>query len=138
MGIRLHSIISTVDDTIIKGLNVPAPESQMEKIDVVIDTFMEIVQQFPRLFSYDIVTELGLEDFDKEYIELYNAAADIVKITNLNAVYPINEFEKMDESTLEQLEVEREILWKAQQNGLSYEEACEQIEKKVRGAKNER
>lgn len=91
---------------------------------------MEIVQQFPRLFSYDIVTELGLEDFDKEYIELYNAAADIVKITNLNAVYPINEFEKMDESTLEQLEVEREILWKAQQNGLSYEEACEQIEKR--------
>ena len=138
LGIRLHSIISTVDDTIIKGLNVPAPESQMEKIDVVIDTFMEIVQQFPRLFSYDIVTELGVEDFDKEYIELYNAAADIVKITNLNAVYPINEFEKMDESTLEQLEVEREILWKAQQNGLSYEEACEQIEKKVRGAKNER
>ena len=44
----------------------------------------------------------------------------------------------MDESTLEQLEVEREILWEAQQNGLSYEEACEQIEKKVRGAKNER
>lgn len=129
LGIRLHSIISTVDDTIIKGLKVPDPKIQIEKIDVVIDIFMEIIQQFPRLFSYDIVTELGVEDFDKEYLKLYNAAADVVKITNSKAVYPISEFEKIDESMLELLELERSILWESQQKGLSYEEACELIKR---------
>lgn len=129
LGIRLHSIIATVDDTIVKGLNMPDPEIQIEKIDTVIDVFMEIVQQFPRLFSYDIVTELGVDDFDKEYIELYNRAAEIVKVTNLRAVYPINEFEKMDISTLELLAWERDLLWNAQQSGMSYDEACELIAK---------
>lgn len=127
LGIRLHSIIATIDDTLVKRLNVPDPEVQIEKIDTIIDVFMEIAQQFPRLFSYDIVTELGVDDFDKEYIDLYNAAADVVKITNLKAVYPIDEFEKMDQSTLELLDWERDVLWTAQQNGMSYEEACEMI-----------
>lgn len=127
LGIRLHSIIATIDDTIVKGLNVPDPEVQIEKIDTIIDVFMEIAQHFPRLFSYDIVTELGVDEFDKEYVDLYNVAADVVKITNLKAVYPINEFEKMDQSTLELLDWERDVLWTAQQNGMSYEEACELI-----------
>lgn len=125
LGIRLHSIIATVDDTIVKGLDVPDPEVQIEKIDNIIDVFMEVAQQFPRLFAYDIVTEFGVDDFDKEYIDLYNVAADVVKITNLRAIYPINEFEKMDQSTLELLDWERDFLWNAQQNGMSYEEACE-------------
>lgn len=129
LGIRLHSIIATVDDTIAKGLDVPDPEVQIEKIDTVIDVFMEVAQQFPRLFAYDIVTELGVDDFDKEYIDLYNVAADVVKITNLRALYPINEFEKMDQSILELLDWERDILWNAQQNGMSYEEACDLIVK---------
>lgn len=129
LGIRLHSIIATVDDTIVKGLDVPDPEVQIEKIDTVIDVFMEVAQQFPRLFAYDIVTDLGVDDFDKEYIALYNVAADVVKITNLKALYPINEFEKMDQSILELLDWERDILWTAQQNGMSYEEACELIVK---------
>ena len=125
LGIRLHSIIATVDDTIVKGLDVPNPEVQIEKIDAIIDVFMEVVQQFPRLFAYDIVTEFGVGEFDKEYIDLYNVAADVVKITNLRAIYPINEFEKMDKSILELLDWERDFLWNAQQNGMSYEEACE-------------
>ena len=129
LGIRLHSIITTIDDTIVKGLNVPDPEVQIEKIDTVIDVFMEIIQQFPRLFSYDIVTELGVDEFDKEYIDLYNVAADVVKITNSKAVYPIDEFEKMDQSILELLDWERDVLWTAQQSGMSYEDACELIVK---------
>ena len=129
LGIRLHSIIATIDDTIVKGLNVPYSKAQKEKIDTVIDVFMEIAQQFPRLFSYDIVTELGVDEFDKEYIDLYNAAAEVVKITNLRAIFPINEFEKMGQSTLELLDRERDVLWMGQQNGMSYEEACELIEK---------
>lgn len=129
LGIRLHSIMSTVDDTIVKGLDYPDPEVQIEKIDTVIDVFMEVVQQFPRLFAYDIVTELGVDEFDKEYIDLYNAAADVVRITNLRAIYPVNEFDKMDYSTFELLTWEREVLWEAQQNGMSYEEACELIVK---------
>ena len=31
LGIRLHSIIAAVDDTIVKGLNAPDPEIQIEK-----------------------------------------------------------------------------------------------------------
>lgn len=129
LGIRLHSIIATVDDTIVKGLDVPDPEVQIEKIDTIIDVFMQVAQQFTRLFAYDIVTELGVDDFDKEYIDLYNVAADVVKVTNLRALYPINEFEKMDQSILELLDWERDTLWKAQQSGMSYEEACELIAK---------
>lgn len=125
LGIRLHSIIATVDDTIVKGLDVPDPEEQIEKIDNIIDAFMEIVQKLPSLFAYNIVTEFGVDGFDKEYIDLYNAAADVVKITNLRAIYPINEFEKMDQSIFELLDWERDFLWSAQQNGLSYEEAYE-------------
>lgn len=129
LGLRLHSIIAAVDDTIVKGLNAPDPEIQIEKIDTIINVFMEIAQQFPRLFAYDIVTELGVDDFDKEYIELYNMAAEIVKVTNLKAAYPIDEFEKMDISTLELLDWERDMLWNAQQSGMSYDEACELIAK---------
>ena len=129
LGIRLHSIISTVDDTIVKGLEVPYPQMEIEKIDTVIDVFMEIIQQFPRLLFYDIITELGVEDFDRQYLKLYNAAADLVKWTNRKAIYPINEFEKMNESILEVLDMERDVLWNAQKNGLSYEDACDLIEK---------
>ena len=95
--------MATVDDTIVKGLEYPDPEIQLEKIDEVIDVFMEVAQEFPRLFAYDIVTELGVNEFDKEYINLYNAASDVVKITNLRAIYPVNEFDKMDYSTYELL-----------------------------------
>lgn len=129
LGIRLHSIMATVDDTIVKGLEYPDPEIQLEKIDEVIDVFMEVAQEFPRLFAYDIVTELGVNEFDKEYINLYNAASDVVKITNLRAIYPVNEFDKMDYSTYELLAWERDVLWNAQQSGKSYEEACELIAK---------
>lgn len=129
LGIRLHSIIATVDDTIVKGLDVPDPEVQIEKIDTIIDVFMQVAQQFTRLFAYDIVTELGVDDFDKQYIDLYNVATDVVKVTNLRALYPINEFEKMDQSILELIDWERDTLWNAQQSGMSYEEACELIAK---------
>lgn len=44
-------------------------------------------------------------------------------------MYPINEFEKMDQSILELLDWERDVLWTVQQNGMSYEEACELIAK---------
>lgn len=129
LGIRLHSIMAAVDDTIVKGLGVTDAEAQIEKIDTVIDVFMEVAQQFPRLFAYDIVTELGMGEFDKEYIDLYNAAADVVKTTNSRAIYPIVEFEKMDQSTLELLNWERDFLQNAQQSGMSYEEARELIAK---------
>lgn len=129
LGIRLHSIISTVDDTIVKGLEVPYPQMEIEKIDTVIDVFMEIIRQFPRLLFYDIITELGVENFDRQYLKLYNAAADLVKWTNRKAIYPIKEFEKMNESILEVLDMERDVLWNAQKNGLSYEDACDLIEK---------
>lgn len=129
LGIRLHSIMAAVDDTIVKGLGVTDAEAQIEKIDTVIDVFMEVAQQFPRLFAYDIVTELGMGEFDKEYIDLYNAAADVVKTTNSRAIYPIDEFEKMDQSTLELLNWERDFLQNAQQSGMSYEEARELIAK---------
>ncbi len=129
LGIRLHSIITAVDDTIVKGLDVPNPKEQIEKIDNIIYVFMEIAQQYPDLFAYDIVTEYGMDEFDREYIDLYNAAADVVKITNMKAIYPIDEFEKMDQSILELLDWEKDFLYKAQKSGMSYEEACELMEK---------
>ncbi len=129
LGIRLHSIITAVDDMIVKGLDVPNPKEQIEKIDNIIYVFMEIAQQYPDLFAYDIVTEYGMDEFDREYIDLYNAAADVVKITNMKAIYPIDEFEKMDQSILELLDWEKDFLYKAQKSGMSYEEACELMEK---------
>lgn len=129
LGIRLHSIISVVDDTIIKELNKTCDRVWTERIETVIDTFMEIVQQFSKLFSYDVVTELGVQEFDKDYLELYNVAADVVKITNSKAVYPIDEFEKIDENILELFDTEREILAYSAQAGMSYDEACELIKK---------
>ena len=60
---------------------------------------------------------------------MYNAAADVVKITNMKAIYPIDEFEKMDQSILELLDWEKDFLYKAQKSGMSYEEACELMEK---------
>ena len=128
LGIRLHSMIVAIDDALSKELDALGKEVQIEEIDVVIDTYMEIIQQFSGLFSYDIVTALGTEEFDREYVELYNAAADVVKLTNQRAIYPIDEFEKVDENIVEVLDVEREVLMYASQIGMSYDEACQQIE----------
>lgn len=94
LGVRLYYIASAIDDTFVRNLDVPDPEIQVEKIDAIIDVFMEIARQFPRLFAYDIVADIAVEDIDKDYMELYNIAADVVKITNQQAIYPINEFEK--------------------------------------------
>ena len=38
--------------------------------------------------------------------------ADVVKITNMKAIYPIDEFEKMDQSILELLDWEKDFLYK--------------------------
>ena len=89
---------------------------------------MEITKQFPELFAYDIVTDMAIEDIDKEFMELYNTASDIVKITNQQAIYPIDEFAKMEQNTIESLNQEREILWYATQIGINFDEACRLIQ----------
>lgn len=127
VGFRLHSIMLTVDDKLGKGLDCTDSAVQVERIDSIIDTFMEIIQQIPELFSYDIVTDLVAEDFYRQYIELFNRAADVVKVTNLKAIYPVSEFEKMDLSVTQQVDSEINTLFEAQRNGLSYEDACKLI-----------
>lgn len=129
LGIRMHSVILTVDDVIKKWLLLNKLDFDVEKIDGMISSFVEIVQQFPELFSFEILEDLSLLEADKGYIELFNIAADIVKITNKKAIYPIEEFKKMDGNELEQLNAERLILQYAFQAGLSYDEACKLLPK---------
>lgn len=130
VGFRLHSIILTVDDYIMKGLKYLNPEIQIEKIDTIIDTFIEIIRQVPRVFSCDIVTDFITENFYEKYLELYNVAAEVVKITNLKAIYPVKQLVKMDVSVIQKLDSEKNILYEAHQDGLNYEEAYKLIEKK--------
>lgn len=127
LGVRFHSILSTVDDTIYNALNVTDKEAQIQNIDSVIDEFMSIIQKFPNLFAVDVMKGLGELDIDKHYIELYNIASDIVKITNKKAIYPIDEFQKMGDGILEKIDDERAILSFAAQMGMSYDDACELI-----------
>lgn len=128
LGVRLYYMASAIDDTLVRNLDVVDPEMQMEEIDGFVDVFMEITKQFPELFAYDIVTDMAIEDIDKEFMELYNTASDILKITNQQAIYPIDEFEKMEQNTIESLNQEREILWYATQIGISFDEACRLIQ----------
>lgn len=128
LGVRLYYMASAIDDTLVRNLDVVDPEMQMEEIDGFVDVFMEITKQFPELFAYDIVTDMAIEDMDKEFMELYNTASDILKITNQQAIYPIDEFEKMEQNTIESLNQEREILWYATQIGINFDEACRLIQ----------
>lgn len=129
LGVRLHYITATVDDIIYKHLDKPADEASelLEEINSVIEDFMDIIKVVPDVFSYDIVKALGVSEVDKDYIELYNIASDVVKQTNSYAIYPLEEFEKKAETYLISVNEERRILKDAAVQGLSYEETRRKI-----------
>lgn len=129
LSMRFHSMIASVNEIIIQDSDIEKTKDDIEQIEKVIEDFMEIIKLYPELFSYGIVTDFDRKEFDDYYLDLYNIASEVVKITNKKAILPANEFEKMDKSVLEELELERDILWYASENGLSYEEGCELIEK---------
>ena len=83
--------------------------------------------KFPKLDWSSNADENSQPEISEEIYKLLKE--DLDAITNKKAILPANEFEKMDKSVLEELELERDILWYASENGLSYEEGCELIEK---------
>lgn len=127
LGIRLYAIMNTVDDTFMNLLNVPDSESELEEIDTIIDDFLNIINQFPDFLSIDIVSDMLNDGFDKGFFELYNIASDTVKITNKKADFPIDEFGKMDDTVIDIINNERQILADAVEENRSYQEACEKI-----------
>lgn len=127
LGVRFLYMSSAIDDTIRKVSGASDPEKIVEEIDTVIILFMEIIQQYPRIFAYNIIAELGDENIYKEYVQLYNTASDIVKETNKYALYHLEEFSKIGDTALEAMDNERNILYNATNAGMSYDEACEMI-----------
>lgn len=129
LSMRFHSMLASVNEIVIEDSDIERTKDDIEQIEKVIDDFMDIIKLYPEFFAYGIVTDFDRKEFDDYYLDLYNIASEVVKITNKNAMFPANEFEKIDKSVLEKLEMERDILLYASELGLSYEEGCNLIEK---------
>ena len=131
LSVRWHYISSVVDDILYKHFSQRDEQSLTSlEVDEVIMDYMQIIQALPELFKYDIVAQLSMAEIDKEYISIFNAAADIIPQTNKEAIYPIKELEKKSESMwMNKFNAIDEFV-DLIQNGKTYEEASEIVVQK--------
>lgn len=129
LSVRWHYISSVVDSILYKHFSQINEQSLnlLEEIDEVVMDYMQIIQDFPDLFKYNIVAELSMAEVDKEYIAIFNAAADIIPQTNKKAIYPIEEIEKKSEKMWVNIFNAKDEFVNLIQMGKTYEEASEII-----------
>ena len=132
LSVRWHYISSVVDSILYSYFSQSNEQSSnsLEEVDEVVMDYMQIIQDFPDLFKYDIVAELSMAEVDKEYISIFNTAADIIPQTNKNAIYPIEETEKKSEDMWINIFNAKDEFIDLIQNGKTYEQASDIIVQK--------
>lgn len=132
LSVRWHYIASVVDDKLYDLFSGESrdPFESLEDVNEVIDDYMQLIRNLPDIFRYDIVTQLSMAEVDKEYINIYNTAADLLIQTNMQALYPIDEIEKKSEAMWEKTFCAENEFIELFQQGKTYEQASELIVKK--------
>lgn len=127
-GVRLYYSMAEVDDTILFYLGDNAYE-KLEEIDMVVDELLYIIETLPQVLSPELLYTFKENKIDRLHLQLFNRAADIVKEINSMAIYPIEEFGKLDAKIIAQRNREREFIKFATQNDYEYDQVCELIER---------